>query len=133
MKLNNRFIFGILSLVLAAVLPGNRVLPFADLAVVTFRVALVVALTRGNLFKNIIIGLVTTASLLYCGTITAPVLTALANSVGLDMGEGLVTSFAATSLAVSFLVYEAFINHPILWVPVLLTGFAVVWLFTSRR
>ena len=42
---------------MAAVLPGNRVLPFADLAVVTFRVALVVAITRGNLFKNIIMGL----------------------------------------------------------------------------
>lgn len=122
-----------LTILMAAILPGNRVLPFADLAVVTFRVALVVALTRGNLFKNVIIGLVTTASLLYCGTITAPVLTELANSVGLDMGEGLVTSFASTSLAVSFLVYEAFINNPILWVPVLLAVFAVVWFFTSKN
>lgn len=122
-----------LTILMAAILPGNRVLPFADLAVVTFRVALVVALTRGNLFKNIIIGLVTTASLLYCGTITAPVLTALANSVGLDMGEGLVTSFAATSLAVSFLVFEAFTNHPILWVPALLAVFAVVWYFTGKN
>lgn len=122
-----------LTILMAAVLPGNRVLPFADLAVVTFRVAMVVALTRGNLFKNIIIGLVTTAALLYCGTITSPVLTALAESVGLDFGGGMITSFAATSLAVSFLVYEAFINNPILWVPVLLAVFAFIWFCISRK
>lgn len=40
-----------LTIALALVLPGNRVLPFADLAVVPFRVAMVVALTRGNLLK----------------------------------------------------------------------------------
>ena len=73
---------------MAAVLPGNRVLPFADLAVVTFRVALVVAVTRGNLFKNIIMGLVCTGAILLAGTATAPVLTELALSVGLDLGEG---------------------------------------------
>ncbi len=116
-----------LTVIMAAILPGNRVLPFADLAVVTFRVAMVVAMTRGNLFKNIIIGLVTTAALLYCGTITSPVLTQIATSVGLDFGGGLITSFAATSLAVSFLVYEAFINNPIIWVPVLLIVFAIIW------
>ncbi|WP_275452491.1 PTS transporter subunit IIC, partial [Enterococcus cecorum] len=43
-----------LTIALALVLPGNRVLPFADLAVVPFRVAMVVALTRGKLLKNIV-------------------------------------------------------------------------------
>ncbi|HAJ55923.1 MAG TPA: PTS galactitol transporter subunit IIC, partial [Lactobacillus sp.] len=47
-----------LTILMALVLPGNQVLPFADLAVVPFRVALVVALTNGNLLKNIIIGFV---------------------------------------------------------------------------
>lgn len=89
-----------LTIALALVLPGNRVLPFADLAVVPFRVAMVVALTRGNLLKNIVIGLVVTASLLWCGSATAPILTEIAKSVGIDLGSGamLISSFASTAL-----------------------------------
>ena len=121
-----------LTILMAAVLPGNRVLPFADLAVVTFRVALVVAITRGNLFKNIIMGLVCTGAILLAGTATAPVLTQLATSVGLDLGEGMITSFAATSLTVSFLVYEAFIKRPYIFVPVLIAVMAAVWVFMNR-
>lgn len=67
-----------ITIAMAVVLPGNRVLPFADLAVVPFRVAMVVALTNGNLLKNLIIGVVVTASLLWCGSATSPVLTAIA-------------------------------------------------------
>lgn len=48
-----------LTIGLAFILPGNRMLPFADLAIIPFRIAFVVALTRGNFFKNIIIGLAT--------------------------------------------------------------------------
>lgn len=123
-----------LTILMAAILPGNRMLPFADLAVVTFRVALVVAITRGNLLKNIIMGLVCTGAILYAGTITAPVLTELAASVGLDIvADGsFISSFAATSLTVSFLVYEAFINHPMICVPILIVVIACVWAFISK-
>lgn len=121
-----------MTILMAAVLPGNRVLPFADLAVVTFRVALVVAVTRGNLFKNIIMGLVCTGAILLAGTATAPVLTELALSVGLDLGEGLITSFAATSLTVSFLVYKAFISNLYISVPLLVLVVGGTWMVMSR-
>lgn len=120
-----------LTIAMALVLPGNRVLPFADLAVVPFRVALVVALTKGNLLKNIIIGLAVTASLLWCGSATAPVLTAIAKSVGIKLGANslLISSFAATSMIQSFLVYLAFTWHPIISIPVLLVVFGLVWYY----
>ncbi|WP_368993860.1 PTS galactitol transporter subunit IIC [Caldifermentibacillus hisashii] len=122
-----------LTIVLATLLPGNRVLPFADLAVVAFRIAMVVAIARGNLFRSILIGLVVMSAVLYGGTITSPVLTELAASVGLDVGGGgLITSFAATSLTVSFLVFEAFIHNPIIWVPVLLIVIGAVWFYIEK-
>ncbi|HIS07738.1 MAG TPA: PTS galactitol transporter subunit IIC [Candidatus Choladocola avistercoris] len=122
-----------LTILMAAVLPGNRVLPFADLAVVTFRVAMVVAITKGNLFKNIIIGLVCTGAILLAGTATAPVLTALATSVGLELGDGsLITSFAATSLTVSYLVYKAFISNLFISLPILAAVIIAVWVGMSR-
>ena len=124
-----------LTIFMAGVLPGNRMLPFADLAVVTFRVAMVVAITRGNLLKNIVMGLVSTGTILYAGTITAPVLTSLAQSIGLDIATDgtMVSSFAATSLQLSFLVYEAFITNPIIFVPLLIVVFAAIWVLVEKR
>ncbi|MEG0077320.1 PTS galactitol transporter subunit IIC [Anaerorhabdus sp.] len=121
-----------LVIALAVILPGNRVLPFADLAVLTFRVALVVAICKGNLFRSIIIGLVTMAAVLLAGTITSPVLTALATSVGLQFDGG-IASFAATALTESFLVFEAFTRNPMISVPVLLVVFGSVWFFMSKK
>ncbi|MBS7578017.1 MULTISPECIES: PTS transporter subunit IIC [unclassified Enterococcus] len=120
-----------LTIAMALVLPGNRVLPFADLAVVPFRVAMVVALTRGNLIKNIIIGLVVTASLLWCGTATAPILTSIAKSVGIELGANamLISSFAATAMIQSYIVFIAFTYNPLIGIPVLLIGFAGIWYF----
>lgn len=123
-----------LTILMAAVLPGNRVLPFADLAVVTFRVALVVAITKGNLFKNIIMGLVCTGAILLAGTATAPILTELATSVGLDLATdgSLISSFAATSLTVSYLVFKAFTSNLLISIPILVVVIAGVWVVMSK-
>ncbi|MDZ5440912.1 PTS transporter subunit IIC, partial [Enterococcus cecorum] len=123
-----------LTIALALVLPGNRVLPFADLAVVPFRVAMVVALTRGNLLKNIVIGLVVTASLLWCGSATSPVLTAIAKSVGINLGTSavLISSFASTSMIQSYLVFIAFTFKPLISIPILLVAFAAAWFYFEK-
>ena len=123
-----------LTIAMALVLPGNRVLPFADLAVVPFRVAMVVALTRGNLLKNIVIGLVVTASLLWCGSATSPVLTAIAKSVGINLGTSavLISSFASTSMIQSYLVFIAFTFKPLISIPILLVAFAAAWFYFAK-
>lgn len=123
-----------LTIAMALVLPGNRVLPFADLAVVPFRVAMVVALTRGNLLKNIVIGLVVTASLLWCGSATAPVLTEIAKSVGIDLGANamLISSFASTAMIQSYLVFIAFTYKPLIGIPILLAVFAASWYYFDK-
>lgn len=122
-----------LTIFMSIVLPGNRVLPFADLAVIPFRVAMVVALTRGNLFKNLIIGLITTASLLYFGSWTAPVLTEVAQSVGIDLaiagGAILISSFASTSMIQSFLVFIAFTGNLVITMPIMILVIAGSWYY----
>lgn len=123
-----------LTIIIAAVIPGNRVLPFADLAVVTFRVAMVVAVCRGNLFKSIIVGCITMAAVLLAGTITSPVLTALAQNTGLEVANNsLISCFAATSLTVSFLVYEAFTNYVYITIPSLLIVFGLIWAAVAKK
>lgn len=122
-----------LTIGLAFILPGNRMLPFADLAIIPFRIALVVALTKGNFFKNIIIGLATSAAILYAGTITAPILTELAGSVGIEVavagGALLISSFSATSLTHSFLVFFAFVGPLLLTMPVMIVVIGIFWYY----
>lgn len=123
-----------ITIAMALILPGNRVLPFADLAVVPFRVAMVVALTRGNLLKNLVIGLVVTASLLWCGSATAPVLTEIAKSVGIDLGANamLISSFAATAMIQSYLVFIAFTYKPIIGIPLLVAAILGSWFYFEK-
>lgn len=120
-----------LVILLAVVLPGNRVLPFADLAVVTFRVAMIVAITRGNLFRSILISCVQMAAILYAGTLTSQALTSLALSTGLQF-DGLITSFTATALTQSFIVFESFIHSPMIFVPLLIIGFGIIWFVVEK-
>lgn len=122
-----------LTLAMALFLPGNRMLPFADLAIITFRIALVVALTKGNFFRNIIIGLVVMAAILYGGSYTAPVLTELATSVGIDVaaivggGAILISSFSATSLTHSLLIFLAFTGPLHITLPIMVIVIAAYW------
>ena len=122
-----------LTIGLAFILPGNRMLPFADLAIIPFRIAFVVALTRGNFFKNIIIGLATTTAILYAGSITAPILTDLASSIGIEVavagGALFISSFSATSLSHSFLIFFAFIGPLLITMPIMIAVIALFWFY----
>lgn len=122
-----------LTIGLAFILPGNRMLPFADLAIIPFRIAFVVALTRGNFFKNIIIGLATTTAILYAGSITAPILTELASSIGIEVavagGALFISSFSATSLSHSFLIFFAFIGPLLITMPIMIAVIALFWFY----
>ena len=122
-----------LTIGLAFILPGNRMLPFADLAIIPFRIAFVVALTRGNFFKNIIIGLATTTAILYAGSITAPILTELASSIGIEVavagGALFISSFSATSLSHSFLIFFAFIGPLLITMPIMIAVIALFWVY----
>lgn len=65
-----------IAIVLQIVLPGNRVILFADLAVIPFVVALAAPVVNGNVLRMVIIGTVTLALGFYCATSTADLFTA---------------------------------------------------------
>jgi len=58
----------------------NRILPFADLAVIPFMVAMVAPITRGNIVRGVIIGTIVIAVGLMIGTALAPLHTEAAIS-----------------------------------------------------
>jgi PTS system galactitol-specific IIC component len=56
------------SIFLAVILPGNRMLPFADLAVIPYIFVLIIPITKGDFFRSLIIGLILMIVMFYCGS-----------------------------------------------------------------
>ena len=75
---------------LAIILPGNRVLPFGDLAALFYFVAMVPFMTNGNLFRSIISGVFIMTIVLYILTSFGPALTQMALSIGYEIPAGAV-------------------------------------------
>src|SRR5690606_21752475 len=64
-----------IAIVLSIILPGNRVILFADLAVIPFLVAMAAPVVGGNVLRMVIIGTVTLAVGFYVATALAPLFT----------------------------------------------------------
>ena len=121
------------TILLAFILPGNRMMPLADLAVVTFRVALVVALCRGNVFRSILISIPVMSAILYAGTFAAPYMTELAQSAGLAF-DGQIASMAGPSLTQTAIIFWSCISeHAMIVVPVLVVAFIAVWYVVEKK
>ena len=69
------------SLFLAVVLPGNKFLPLASLAGMFYLFPCVLPITKGNVLKTFLIGLVALVAGLYFATNLAPAFTLAANDV----------------------------------------------------
>ena len=73
---------------LAVVLPGNTVLPFADLAVIPWMFVLITPIVKENGFRGLIVGVVVLVLGLWIATDLAPYITIAANNVNFQMPEG---------------------------------------------
>ena len=76
------------TILLAAIIPGNKVLPFADLAVIPFALVMLVPITRGNVFRTFITGILIISFGLLIATNLAPLHTEMAINAGFEIPEG---------------------------------------------
>lgn len=74
-----------ITIFLAVILPGNKVLPFVDLATLPYFFALFAAVFDGDILKTIIAGAVDIVISLYVATWAAPVITKLAKAASFNM------------------------------------------------
>lgn len=77
-----------ITILLAVILPGNRILPFADLAVIPYIVCLFTAMSKGNIFRSLVIGTVVMGCVLLMASTLGPIETPLAISAGVSIPEG---------------------------------------------
>ncbi|MEW9804405.1 PTS galactitol transporter subunit IIC [Mesorhizobium sp. ZMM04-5] len=98
-----------IAIILSIVLPGNRVILFADLAVIPFLVAMTAPLLKGNVFRMVVVGTVTLAVGFYVANALAPLFTSAAVSSGFQLPENAVqiTSVVDGFLWIPYVVIEA--------------------------
>lgn len=77
-----------LTLLLAIFLPGNKVMPFADLSVLPWMFVLITPIVNNNGFRALVIGLIVLVFGLYISTDLSPLMTQAAINVGFQMPEG---------------------------------------------
>ncbi|MDR0600193.1 MAG: PTS galactitol transporter subunit IIC [Treponema sp.] len=77
-----------LTVFIAVVLPGNKVLPFADLAVIPWMFVLIIPVVKNNGFRALIIGFVTLLVGLWIATDLAPFITEAARRASFAIPEG---------------------------------------------
>ncbi|HLT57497.1 MAG: galactitol-specific PTS transporter subunit IIC [Limnochordales bacterium] len=77
-----------ITLLLAVIVPGNRLLPFGDLATIPFVVCMIAPVVRGNVFRSVLIGMVAIAVGLLMSTHVASLHTAAAIAAQFEIPAG---------------------------------------------
>lgn len=123
-------------LVLAVILPGNQFLPLASLAGMFYLFPLILPITKGNVFKSFIIGLIILIAGLYITTNLAPAFTKAAVDVYQSAGDQSVKDAVKIPAGFSDAAALDFASSPFSWllyhltVSVKYVGPAILVLFT---
>ncbi len=118
-----------IAILLSIILPGNRVLLFADLAIIPFVVALFAPLMGGNIFRMVIAGILELGVGFYIATAMAPFFTDAAQNAGFAMPEGasLITSIGDGFLWPQFLFTKLVQWLGVIGIVVAAAVLVVVW------
>ena len=112
-------IFIPLTLLIALLVPGNRVLPFGDLATISYFIAISVAIHKGNLFRTLISGSAIMYLTIWITNQTVPWFTSLAKTVGMLGKSHEIAAMDQGGSPVTYIFTEIFVRDN-------LSGFAVV-------
>lgn len=93
-----------LSLLIAVLLPGNKILPFGDLATIGFFVALAVGVHKGNVFRTLFSGTVIMTMTIWISNQMATVQQALGQSVGLTKTGEQISSLDQAGSPITYLL-----------------------------
>ena len=122
-------------LVIAMVLPGNEVLPVVDLLALPYMVQGLVAVHNGNIPKVLISGAIWFGLGLIVCTLTAPMFTEMALSVGVAIPAGamLITSFNILGKPHMGLVFLSFLTGNPIFIAISVIAYFVLWLLFRKN
>ena len=97
-----------LTLLIAVLVPGNRVLPFGDLATISFFIAIAVAVHKGNLFRTLISGSLIMYMTIWIANQTVSWVTELGERAGTLSGGNLAAALDQGGNPITYLFVELF-------------------------
>lgn len=101
-----------LTVFMAVIIPGNKVIPFADLSVIPWMFVLIIPVVKGNGFRALVIGIVVLASGLLIATNLAPLITDAAkqSAFAIPQGASLITSICDGANPLTWAIVRLFEN-----------------------
>lgn len=121
-----------LTILIAAILPGNVILPFGDLATIGFFVAIAVGVHKGNLFRTLISGSCIMAFTIYIANQTIPWVTKLAQSTDMTNGVAQLAALDQGGCPITFIFTELFTHDNITGTIVVAAIYIISFVFSIR-
>ncbi|MGL5721610.1 MAG: PTS galactitol transporter subunit IIC [Brevinema sp.] len=122
-----------LTLLIAILIPGNRVLPFGDLATIGFFVAMAVAVHKGNLFRTLISGSIIMAINIWIANQTIDWHTKMAQDVGVVQPGSLVASLDQGGAPITYIFTQLLTFQNVAGLAVIGAIYGVAVFITWRR
>lgn len=125
-----------ISIFIAAIIPGNQILPFGDLPTIGFFIAMAVGVHNGNLFRTIISGSVIMAINIWVANQALGLTTALAQNAGHAADGAQVAALDQGGSAVTYIITQALhtTNGPgLLGIGAVYIGCVIFTYFWSKR
>ena len=122
-----------ITLIIAILMPGNRILPFGDLATIGFFIAIAVAVHKGNLFRTLISGSCIMIMTIWITNQTVPWTTALAVSVGALEEGGTLAAMDQGGCPLTYIFTQIFTQQNIPGLIVIAAIYAVCMAFAVRH
>lgn len=120
---------------ISLILPGNRALPVVDLIAIPFMIEAMIAVSKGNILKAILNGIVWFSLGLYAASALGPIYTEAVQQYGsvLPAGVVLIMSFNLLAHPLTALVFFAWISGNPLWIGVTIAVYLVFLFFLRTK
>lgn len=125
-------IFIPLTLIIAVLVPGNKVLPFGDLATISFFIALAVGVHKGNLFRTLFSGSLIMYITIWIANQTIPWVTKLAVTTGTLTTGGQVAALDQGGCPITYIFTNLFTHENIPGMLIILVTYVICLIFSVR-
>lgn len=122
-----------ITLLIAILVPGNKILPFGDLATISFFVAIAVAVHKGNLFRTLFSGSAIMFMTIWIANETIPWMTALAKTTGSTDGANLVAALDQGGCPITYIYTQLFTRENMAGMAAIAVIYAVCLVFAVKH
>lgn len=121
-----------ITLLLAVIIPGNQVLPFGDLATISFFIAIAVGIHKGNLFRTLISGTIIMAVTIWIANQTVAWTTALAVQTGSVAAGSAVAALDQGGCPITYVYTQLFTRENLFAAALIAIGYAACLVVSAR-